>query len=128
MPEQGLAVVSIESEQHVPQVAGLAWQLPGSTAMPVVDGLRNGGVVETGCLAAEDDVLNPNLKTGVRRAVIEQAEAERVQYREERHVRVLSERIAQGKRAVRRELSHQPIGDRLQSIIFLRPPPARPSD
>jgi hypothetical protein len=70
-------------------------------------------------LAAEDDVLHPDLKTGVGRVVIEQAETERVQACEERHVGVLSKRIAQGERAVRRELGHQPIGDRFQALIFL---------
>jgi hypothetical protein len=69
--------------------------------MPLIDSLRDRGVVEAGCLAAERDSLHVDLEKGLGRVAIEQLEAERVQRREERHVRVLSERIAQGERAVR---------------------------
>jgi hypothetical protein len=50
--------------------------------------------------------------------VVEEFETGGMERREERHVRILSNRIAQGERAVRCELSKQAIGDRLQALVF----------
>src|SRR5262245_50065651 len=79
MREQRVAAVSVTGKQRVPQVSRLPWQLLGPTSMPVVDGLRNGGVVEAGRLAAEDDALHVDLQAGVGRVTVEELEAERME-------------------------------------------------
>ena len=92
--------------------------------MPVVDGLRKGAVVETRRLAAEDRRSSRSIsRQESGRVAVEELEAEGMQRRQERDVRILGKRIAQGERAIRREFGHQPVGDRLQALVFLRLPP-----
>src|SRR5262249_24853684 len=119
MREQRLAAVGIECDECVPQLARLPRQLLGPTMMPVVDGLRNGGVLETRRLVPEHDALHIDLNARLGRAAVEELETEGLERREQRDVRILSKRIAQGERAVRRELGHQTIGDGLQALVFL---------
>ena len=67
MREQGVAAVGVESEQRTCQRSPrFLRQLLGPTAMVLIDGLRNGGVVETGRLAAEHHTLYVDLQAGVR--------------------------------------------------------------
>src|SRR5262249_8130343 len=114
MRELSVSAVGIECEQRVPKLTGLRWQLIGPTAMPVVD-----GVVETGRLAAEDHALHVHLNAGLGRVVIEELKAEGMKRCQECHVRILSKRIAQGERAIRRELGQQPVEDWLQAAVFV---------
>src|SRR5690242_8398847 len=89
MRKQRVSAVGIECEQRVPKVAGLRGQVIGPTAMPVVDGLRNAGVVETRRLAAEDHALHVDLNA-LGRVVVEELKAEGMKRCQERNVRVLS--------------------------------------
>jgi hypothetical protein len=118
MRKQRVSAVGVECKQRVPQITGVRGQLIGPRPMPIVDGLRNAGVVEAGRLVAEDPALYIDLNAGVGRVAIEELEAESMEGSQERYIRILSKCIAQGERPVRRELGHQPVGDRLQAAVF----------
>jgi hypothetical protein len=68
--------------------------------MPFVDGFGNRTVVQTGRLASEDNALHVEVKAGFRSVAVEQLEAERMQCRQERDIRVLSQCVTQGQRAI----------------------------
>ena len=72
-----------------------------------------------GRLVAKNDALHVEVEARFRRVAVEQLQAERMQCRQERDIRVLSQCVAQGQRAIRRELGHQPIRDRLDALTFL---------
>jgi hypothetical protein len=117
--EQRIAAVRIERAECVPKLGGLARQVLGPAPMPFVDGFGNCAVVQTGRLATEDNALHVEVEARFRRVAVEQLQAERMQRRQERDIRILSQRIAQTKRAIRGELGHQPIGDRLDALLLL---------
>jgi hypothetical protein len=87
--------------------------------VPIVDSLGDNGIVETGRLAAEDDAFRVNVETRLVRVAVKELQAECMQCRQERHIRGLSQSITQSKRAIGRELGHQPVGDRLGAFLFL---------
>ena len=89
--------------------------------MPVVDGLRNGGVVETGRLAAEDDGLRVDLQAATPMSSDRRASRQRAWSAAEKATSGSSSKcVAQGERPIGRELGQQPVGNRLQAVVVLR--------
>src|SRR5262249_48541335 len=83
MREQSVTAVDVELEQRIPQLVRLLRQLLEPSPMSVVDGLRDGTVIETGCLAAQNDAFRVDFKTGIGRVAVEELEAQRMQRDEE---------------------------------------------
>jgi hypothetical protein len=66
------------------------------------------------------DALGFDLNTAVERVAVEPPKHERVQAGEERHVRVVAERISERNGAVGGQLGEQPIRDRAHAFVLLR--------
>ena len=88
--------------------------------MPRLDGLGRGGIGETGRLGAEHETLGLDVDAAVEGVGIEELEGERVQRRHEGDVRVAGHGVAQGERAVRGELGHEPIRQRADALVLIR--------
>ena len=59
------------------------------------------------------------LETSARRRVLEGVEAELVQQRRHRDMRVVRHRVPQRERAIRRQLADEPIGQRLDDVVLV---------
>ena len=118
--EQRLPLRMIQPGQRVPQLLGLPRQRRQPELVPVGQRSGRAGVVQARRLRGERDALHVELQAGVQRVVVEQLEAERVQRRQERDLRVLAQRIPQRQGSMRRQLRQQPVGQRLDAVLFLR--------
>src|SRR5262249_52267160 len=65
MREQRVTTIDVELEQRVPQFVRPLRQLLGPFPMSIVDGLCDSAVIETGCLAGQNDAFGIDLKTGI---------------------------------------------------------------
>ncbi len=72
MREQRLAAVAIEGDESVPQILGLAGQLPGPCTMPFVDGLGECSIIQPRRLLSESDALCVDLQAGIGAIAIEE--------------------------------------------------------
>ena len=66
------------------------------------------------------DVLDVEFEAAVEPIAVEQPEHERVQAGEERDLGRARHCIAQRDRAMRGQLGHEPVGDRAETLVFLR--------
>ena len=113
------AAVGVETHQSVPELLGLVGKVPGPALVPRLDRLGRGGVVEPRRLRRESRALDIDLEAGVESVAVERFEAQRVQHREERGVRVARQRVTQRQRAMRRQFGDEPIGQWLDAIFLL---------
>src|SRR3546814_19556798 len=89
------------------------------------DGKR--AIGKTRRLSAESHALYVELQTGVLRIAVEHPEAQGMKRRDDGDVGILAKRVAKGQSPVSGQLGHQPVGDRLDTVVVLvlirgRPP------
>jgi len=87
--------------------------------MPGVESESERAVREPRRLSAETGALQIELKTGVLRIAVEHLEAQGVKRGDKGDVRILAQRVAKREGPMGRQLGHQPVGDRLDTIVFL---------
>ena len=100
--------------------AGSLWESRDPCLMPSVERVRQGAVLQARRLGAETGALQIELQASVLSVAVERLQAERMQRRREGDVRMLAQRVAKRERPMRRQFGHQPVGDRLQALVFLR--------
>ena len=118
--EQASLRVAVERRERVPQVRCLLRQRLAHAGMARIDGRGERAVGKAGRLRGEADALQVELQAGVLRVAVEHAQAERVERCEERDVGTSAERVAQRQRAMRGQLGHQPVGQRLEPLVLVR--------
>ena len=120
MGEQGLPAVAVERDQRIPEVGRLPWESRDPCLMPSVERVRQGAVLQARRLGAETGALQIEFQASVLSVAVERLQAERMQRRHEGDVRMLAQRVAKRERPMRRQFRHQPVGNRLQALVFLR--------
>jgi hypothetical protein len=118
MREQRRLAVAVETNQGVPETIFVLGQLLGPLLMAGLDRLRGGTVGEPRSLDAEARALGGDFEAGPGRHPIERTKAERMQHRREGHARIIRKGIAQGQRAVRRELGDEPFRQWLNAVVL----------
>ena len=120
MREERLPAVTVKCRQCVPQFRWLLRQSGDPRLVAAIEAGGERGVVQTRRLRTEADAFHIEFKAGIHCITIEHLDAERMERREEGHVRLLAERMPKRESAVRGQFGHQPVGNGLQALVLVR--------
>ena len=117
MREQRGAAGVVEGGEPVPKRVVVLGQLGLPGLVPLGDRLGGGAVLQVGRLDGEEHMPHRGFQACAGRAVLEGVEAELVQQRRQGDARVVRHRVAQRQRAVGRQLTHEPLGQRPDGVV-----------
>ena len=120
MGKEACSAVAVPFLKRCPEVSRLLRKRLCPVLVSNADRFGRGAVVEARRLRTEGDALQVQLEAAIRAIVVEGLERHDMQGRDEGDVQPLTESLAQAKRAVGRQLRHQPVGDWREAFVLLQ--------